>query len=297
MGSVYLLPPSSQPASVSVNVTIGGTTTTYTYSTSDQLEAGYKINIEGTYTEAVGVSLTGTITGATWLGERTITFTFDESGATAGNTDPTPDPTPTGAGSEWLPAAGTAYQSCTVLAATATGDDTADLLLLAPASTEDAYRRLHASELGGTTSRRASIVGEVLGSDEAAEPADTGVSGAVTRAARNAAAATRRPSGREIPIKTAISLARNFLFLVPDGASASSIRSVRQRLDAFLEGRGVSDADRARIGNAFSITGERRPREPRLPTSRRSSTRRPRAATPRYSSRTSGATPSSRTRT
>ena len=143
VGSVYLLPPSSQPASVSVNVTIGGTTTTYTYSTSDQLEAGYKINIEGTYTEAVGVSLTGTITGATWLGERTITFTFDESGATAGNTDPTPDPSPTGAGSEWLPAAGTAYQGCTVLAATATGDDTADLLLLAPASTE--------AQLGTTT--------------------------------------------------------------------------------------------------------------------------------------------------
>jgi hypothetical protein len=126
-----------------VNVTIGGTTTTYTYSTSDQLEAGYKINIDGTYTEAVGVSLTGTITGATWLGERTITFTFDESGATAGNTDPTPDPSPTGAGSEWLPAAGTAYQGCTVLAATATGDDTADLLLLAPASTE--------AQLGTTT--------------------------------------------------------------------------------------------------------------------------------------------------
>ena len=130
----------------------------------------------------------------------------------------------------------------------------------APASTEDAYRRLHANELGGTTSRRASIVGEVLGSDEAAKPVDTGVSGAVSRAAKNAAATTRRPSGREIPLKTAISLARNFLFLVPDGSSASSIRSVRQRLDAFLEGRGVSDADRARIGNAFSITAERKAR-------------------------------------
>ena len=145
-GSVFLLPPSSQPASVSVNVTIGGTTTTYTYSTSDQLEAGYKINIEGTYTEAVGVSLTGTITGAAWLGERTIAFSFDESGSTpgtpSGNNDNT-DPTPTGAGSEWLPAAGTAYQGCTVLAATATGDDTADLLLLAPASTE--------AQLGTTT--------------------------------------------------------------------------------------------------------------------------------------------------
>ena len=85
-GSAYLLPPSSLPASVSVNITMGGTTKTYTYSTSDELEAGYKINIDGTYTEAVGVNLTGTITGATWLGERTISFTFDEDGSsTAGN--------------------------------------------------------------------------------------------------------------------------------------------------------------------------------------------------------------------
>lgn len=36
-----------------MNITIGGTTKTYTYSTSDQLEAAYKINIDGTYTEAV----------------------------------------------------------------------------------------------------------------------------------------------------------------------------------------------------------------------------------------------------
>ena len=80
-GSAYLLPPSSQPASVSVNITMGGTTKTYTYNTSDEMEAGYKINIDGTYTEAVGVNLTGTITGATWLGERTISFTFDEDGS------------------------------------------------------------------------------------------------------------------------------------------------------------------------------------------------------------------------
>ena len=81
--ATHVLPPSSQPASVSVNITIGGTTKTYTYSCSDQLEAGYKINIDGTYTEAVGVNLTGTITGATWLGERTISFEFDESGSSA----------------------------------------------------------------------------------------------------------------------------------------------------------------------------------------------------------------------
>ena len=129
---VGLLPPSSQPASVSVNITIGGVTKTYTYSCSDQLEAGYKINIDGTYTEAVGVSLTGTITGATWLGERTISFTFDENGSSASenNTDPTPDPSPTGAGSS--PAVGDTYEGCYVLAVTEIDETSAELTLLSP---------------------------------------------------------------------------------------------------------------------------------------------------------------------
>ena len=134
VGSVFLLPPSSQPASVSVNITIGGATKTYTYSCSDQLEAGYKINIDGTYTEAVGVSLTGTITGATWLGERTISFEFDESGSS-----PTPDPSPEGAGSEdtqdtgSFPAVGDTYQGCYVLAVTVDdGGESAELTLLSP---------------------------------------------------------------------------------------------------------------------------------------------------------------------
>ena len=120
--SAYLLPPSSQPASVSVNITIGGTTKTYTYSCSDQLEAGYKINIDGTYTEAIGVNLTGTITGATWLGERMISFEFDESGSSTvdddngggnGNNE-APDNT------EDIPAVGSTYQGCYVLASTVT---------------------------------------------------------------------------------------------------------------------------------------------------------------------------------
>ena len=135
---VGLLPPSSQPASVSVNITIGGTTKTYTYSCSDQLEAGYKINIEGTYTEAVGVALTGTITGATWLGERTVSFEFNESGSSA---SPTPDPSPTGAGNDdgdpsptgagSIPKSGDTYRGCYVLAVN--GDDAqADVTLLSP---------------------------------------------------------------------------------------------------------------------------------------------------------------------
>jgi len=132
VGSVFLLPPSSQPASVSVNITIGGTTKTYTYSCSDQLEAGYKINIDGTYTEAVGVNLTGTITGATWLGERTISFEFDESGSSASEPNNPSDPSEPSEPSSDFPAVGDTYQGCSVLAVSTIDETSAELTLLSP---------------------------------------------------------------------------------------------------------------------------------------------------------------------
>ena len=130
-GSVYLLPPSSQPASVSVNITMGGTTKTYTYSTSDELEAGYKINIDGTYTEAVGVNLTGTIAGATWLGERTISFTFDEDGSSTSGSDNNGGDN--GGDTQDFPSVGDTYQGCYVLAVTVEDDrQSAEVVLLSP---------------------------------------------------------------------------------------------------------------------------------------------------------------------
>ena len=128
----HVLPPSSQPASVSVNITIGGTTKTYTYSCSDQLEAGYKINIDGTYTEAVGVNLTGTITGATWLGERTISFEFDESGSSASEPNNPSDPSEPSEPSSDFPAVGDTYQRCYVLAVSTIDETSAELTLLSP---------------------------------------------------------------------------------------------------------------------------------------------------------------------
>ncbi len=137
--SLHLLPPSSQPASISVNFTIGGATKTYTYACSDQLEAGYKINIDGTYTEAVGVNLTGTITGATWLGERNITFEFDESNnSSASGDDDSGDDSSDDSGDDdsgQLPSAGDTYQGCYVLAVD-DADDHADVTLLAPSELE-----------------------------------------------------------------------------------------------------------------------------------------------------------------
>ena len=133
--AAFVMPPSSQPASVSVNITIGGTTKTYTYSTSDQLEAAYKINIDGTYAEAVGVSLTGTITGATWLGDRTISFEFDENGSSvSGNNDNNSgdnnNDTPNN--QDNFPAVGDTYQGCYVLAVTTIDANSAELTLLSP---------------------------------------------------------------------------------------------------------------------------------------------------------------------
>lgn len=137
VGSVFLLPPSSQPASVSVNITIDGATKTYTYSCSDQLEAGYKINIDGTYTEAVGVALTGTITGATWLGERTISFEFNESGSsTVENNNNGGDNNNDNPNN--IPAAGDTYQGCYVLAVN-DADDYAEVTLLSPTELTGIY--------------------------------------------------------------------------------------------------------------------------------------------------------------
>ena len=109
-----------------MNITSGGTTKTYTYSCSDQLEAAYKINIDGTYTEAVGVNLTGTITGATWLDERTISFEFDENGSSAAENNDNPN------NQENFPAVGSTYQGCYVLAVTTIDANSAELTLLSP---------------------------------------------------------------------------------------------------------------------------------------------------------------------
>ena len=128
----FLLPPSSQPASISVSITTGESPKTYTYSSNEELEANYKINIEGTYTEAVGVELTGTITGATWAGERTITFNFDESGSTTA--EPTPSEPSSGGNTVTgnIPAVNTLYQGCFVLSVTAIDDNSAEVVLVSP---------------------------------------------------------------------------------------------------------------------------------------------------------------------
>ena len=80
--AAYCLEPSAEAATITVSMTgEDGVTHSYSYTCAEKLEANYKVNISGTYTEKAGVSLTGTIIGATWDGEKNISFDFDESGS------------------------------------------------------------------------------------------------------------------------------------------------------------------------------------------------------------------------
>lgn len=126
----FLLPPSEQPAAIKVRITTAEGTKSYTYSSSEELEAGYKINIVGTYTESVGVELTGTITGTAWKGERTITFDFDETSSTGSSTTNPTNPTNNTITGD-IPAVNTLYHGCFVLSVTDQGDH-AEVVLVSP---------------------------------------------------------------------------------------------------------------------------------------------------------------------
>lgn len=119
--SIYLLPASGN-ATISVKMTNAEGTKSYSYTCADEFIANYKIKIQGKYTAKVGVTLTGTITGATWAGEKTITFEFDENSSSGSTvTDPNEgtegDDETTGGETtnSDIPAVGTFYQNCYVL--------------------------------------------------------------------------------------------------------------------------------------------------------------------------------------
>ncbi len=100
---IYQLPSVSKPT---ISVRIGDST--YSYTCEEELSANYKITIEGTYTGEGGtptVTLSGTITGVSWLEDKTIQFTFNEDGSETVDDESTP-----------IPEVGSLYQGCYVLA-------------------------------------------------------------------------------------------------------------------------------------------------------------------------------------
>lgn len=110
-GAVYLLEASGS-ATVKVSFTAGGKIHSYSYLCPQTLAANHKVNISGAYS-GDGVTMTGTITGATWDEPINITFSFNDEGETE-----TVEPGEDGDGTSVTdggPAVGSLYQGCYVL--------------------------------------------------------------------------------------------------------------------------------------------------------------------------------------
>ncbi|MDE6721501.1 MAG: FimB/Mfa2 family fimbrial subunit [Bacteroidaceae bacterium] len=133
---IYLLPAMSSP--VIMKVSLQGTENdmqSYTYSSSEQMEAGLPINIVGTYTD-LGVTLSGILTGDCWKDEKTISFNFGPN-AQQPSEPVIPTPPTDVLEVDKIPTAGTTYQSCLVLAVDGTEvDGVWDVLLLSPTQKE-----------------------------------------------------------------------------------------------------------------------------------------------------------------
>lgn len=141
----YMLP-SVGNATISIKMTKGTTTKSYSYTCAEPLAANYIIDILATYTGST-FNMTGTLTGATWAGERTITFEFDETNSTgsetSGNNDEPNDPNNDNPGDDTpgevingqAPAEGTSYQGCYVLSSVNNSDGTSTVTLMTPTQT------------------------------------------------------------------------------------------------------------------------------------------------------------------
>lgn len=134
----YMLP-SVGNATITIRMTKGETTNSYSYTCTEAFAANYKINIDATFTGAT-FNLTGTITGATWAGERTITFEFDETNSTnSGNNDPGNNDPGNNNNNDALdgpaPTVGSNYNGTYVLRAVDNGDNTTTVTLMSPTQT------------------------------------------------------------------------------------------------------------------------------------------------------------------
>ena len=133
----YLLP-SVGNASVTVKMTRDGVVKSYTYTAAEAFGANYKLKIEGSY-GGDDFQLSGTITGATWAGDKTISFNFDESGSSAAdpsdNNDPGDDSNDDDVINAAAPTLGSVYDGALVVKSTANGDGSTTVLLLTPSKT------------------------------------------------------------------------------------------------------------------------------------------------------------------
>ena len=98
------------------------TTSTYTYTAEAALSANNKYNIAGTYTEPLGVTLSGTITFQSWATDPTaVNFDFDEHNVTSNTNPDSGSGSGSGSGGSQTsdaPVPGQLYQGCYVVSVT-----------------------------------------------------------------------------------------------------------------------------------------------------------------------------------
>ena len=161
--------PSKDKPTISVTFTRGeNDATVYTYTAESALTANNKYNIAGTYTEPLGVTLSGTVATQSWAEPTPVNFDFDEQNNSANNnqkdpnnpsTDPTTNPTTDPSD---VPVAGKTYKGCHVVSVDA-ANRTA--VLLSP------------TEGNGFSERNTSAVSTKIEEAWSAWPAVSGISG------------------------------------------------------------------------------------------------------------------------
>ena len=104
----YLYPSSGKPT-ITIRFIRGTDIKSYSYTAAEAWPANHKTSIEGTYTAAQGVTLTGVLTGSDWEDPKNIIFEFDEDNANnSNNNNNNNDPSD-------APVAGQFYKGCYVV--------------------------------------------------------------------------------------------------------------------------------------------------------------------------------------
>lgn len=118
----YALPAQGTPK-LTIRMTTGSDSKTYSYTSPTPLQANSKVSITGSYTENQGLEISGTVNGAEWGDPTDITFNFDDSNIETGggSGDDTQDGT--------APSAETWYRNCYVLTTADDGDYTVVTLM------------------------------------------------------------------------------------------------------------------------------------------------------------------------
>ena len=139
-------PSKSKPVITITFTADGAEPRSYSYSSDEELLANHKYNLEGTYTEPLGVTINGTITAQAWDSSATgIAFDFDESNSTNssssndpssgnGNSSGNDNPSSGTGDPSQVPVAGETYKGCYVVSV---NTEAHTAVLLSPTGQDD----------------------------------------------------------------------------------------------------------------------------------------------------------------